>query len=603
MKMKSWVFAEIVLVVFLLSVPTLTFATECSGEIEFCKAVNATQSRDTPPVSCIDKFPDNAVPADIQSGYALLEISNANLGSVAIAVFTDPSGRELEYPFEYWGKNYPTWYEVVSLPVQELRETPGAWTFTYYVKSSNNPQKRELCSSTFVVGGGGGPTLDIDGIWKDTGQSITFYVQTYTTGSAVVIATKDLADFYVFMDSNVGDGIDVGDLANKGHHLTVSFSNSAHATADLRLSGSALQSYSIAKKNGIPTNPSNHGIWKTPACGDATMNYYIQTYDAGSAIVVGTADLSDFYVFMDSDFSDGIDADELSGKPYHLSMSFASGGSDDALDRCVNAPVRGSQGSTSASCNLLGTGSRPSTLTNSVGMTFKYIPPGTFTMGSPTNELGRYRDETQHQVTLTQGFYMQTTEITQGQWKTVMGTNPSYFTSCGINCPVEQVSWDDVQTFISKMNQRGDGTYRLPTEAEWEYAARAGSTTAFANGDITELECGYDPNLAAMGWYCYNSGDVDFNFATRPVAQKQHNAWGLYDMHGNVWEWCQDWYGDYPTGLAIDPTGPSSSYHSDLVVRGGGWSYEARNCRSAVRGRTWSSPDYGTGARLVRSYP
>jgi len=231
--------------------------------------------------------------------------------------------------------------------------------------------------------------------------------------------------------------------------------------------------------------------------------------------------------------------------------------------------------------------------TNSLGMTFKLIPAGTFTMGSPTNELGRNYDETQHQVTLTQFYYMQTTEVTQGQWRAVTGSNPSYFSSCGDDCPVEQVSWDDVQSFISALNNLGQGTYRLPTEAEWEYAARAGSTTAFANGGITELYCGYDPNLDAMGWYCYNA-----SFTTHPVGLKQPNDWGLYDMHGNVWEWCQDLYGDYPSSAVTDPTGPSSG--SDRVLRGGGWYFYAGDCRSANRGSSDPSDRNGyDGFRLV----
>ncbi len=166
-------------------------------------------------------------------------------------------------------------------------------------------------------------------------------------------------------------------------------------------------------------------------------------------------------------------------------------------------------------------------------MDFVLIKAGTFMMGSPEDEEGRYYKEIQHQVILTQDYYMQTTELTQGQWEAVMGSNPSNFYNCGSNCPVEKVSWNDIQAFIEKLNQRGEGIYRLPTEAEWEYAARAGSTTAFANGGITERGCSYDANLDAMGWY-YGNAD-----GTHPVAQKLPNAWGLYDMHGNVWEWCQ----------------------------------------------------------------
>jgi len=234
------------------------------------------------------------------------------------------------------------------------------------------------------------------------------------------------------------------------------------------------------------------------------------------------------------------------------------------------------------------------TYTNSLGQTFKLIPAGTFTMGSPPNEPGRINNETQHQVTLTKSFYMQTTEVTQSQWQAVMGSNPSYFSGCS-TCPVEKVSWDDVQSYINKMNLRGEGTYSLPTEAQWEYAARAGSTTAFANGGITEAGCGHDPNLDAMGWYCGNSGKK-----AHPVAQKTPNAWGLYDMSGNVYEWCQDWYGNYPSSSVTDPTGPSSG--SVRVLRGGSWDIDARYCRSADRDA--DTPGYrgnNLGFRLART--
>ncbi|MBF0379328.1 MAG: DUF1566 domain-containing protein [Desulfamplus sp.] len=233
--------------------------------------------------------------------------------------------------------------------------------------------------------------------------------------------------------------------------------------------------------------------------------------------------------------------------------------------------------------------------TNSLSMTFNLIPAGTFTMGSPSDELGRYDDETQHQVTLTKSYYMQTTEVTQAQWKVVMGSNPSYFSSCGDNCPVEQVSWDDVQTFINKLNAKGEGTYSLPTEAQWEYAARAGSTTAFANGGITQTSCG-DANLDAIGWYCLNNS-VN---RTEQVAQKSPNAWGLYDMHGNVWEWCHDWYESYPHTFVADPIGPESG--SYRVLRGGGWFLGATLCRSACRGSNFPYYQYyDVGFRLVYS--
>jgi len=208
--------------------------------------------------------------------------------------------------------------------------------------------------------------------------------------------------------------------------------------------------------------------------------------------------------------------------------------------------------------------------TNSLGMKFVLMPAGTFMMGSPSDEDGRDDDERRHRVTISQPFYMQTTEVTQGQWRAVMGNDPSHFNSCGDNCPVEQVSWDDVQAFIRRLNNReGAGRYRLPTEAQWEYACRAGSTTRFCFGDD-------ESRLGDYAWYDRNSGR-----RTHSVAQKKPNAWGLYDMHGNVWEWCADWYDAYPSGHVTDPTGPSSG--SDRVYRGGSWLGYARLCRSAIR--------------------
>lgn len=232
--------------------------------------------------------------------------------------------------------------------------------------------------------------------------------------------------------------------------------------------------------------------------------------------------------------------------------------------------------------------------TNSLGMSFAGIPSGTFTMGSPEDERGRdgaTGRETQHQVTLTQGYYMQTTEVTQGQWEAVMGSNPSFWHTCGDNCPVEQVSWDEAQSFITQMNMRGEGTYALPTEAQWEYAARAGSTTALANGDITE-QYNDDPNLDVMGWYDFNSTK------THPVGLKQANAWGLYDIYGNVMEWCEDWDGPYLADPATDPKGPSSG--NGRILRGGDWDKAPKDCRSAARDHWYQDKGYSsTGFRLV----
>ena len=220
---------------------------------------------------------------------------------------------------------------------------------------------------------------------------------------------------------------------------------------------------------------------------------------------------------------------------------------------------------------------------------FALIPAGTFTMGSPSSEPGRDIDETQHPVTISRPFYMQTTEVTQGQWKRVMGNNPSSFGGCGDDCPVEKVSWNDVQEFILKLNSmEGTDKYRLPTEAQWEYAARAGTTTRFYTGDN-------DDDLSRAGWHEGNSGSK-----TQPVGKRMPNAWGLYDMHGNVWEWVQDWKKDYPSGSVTDPEGPSSG--SGRVGRGGSWPSRVRDCRSAVRYRDDPGDRLGdVGFRLLRT--
>jgi formylglycine-generating enzyme required for sulfatase activity len=191
-------------------------------------------------------------------------------------------------------------------------------------------------------------------------------------------------------------------------------------------------------------------------------------------------------------------------------------------------------------------------------------------MGSPTTEEGRKDDEYQHQVTLSRLFYIQTTEVTVGQWRLVMGNNPSYSPGCD-DCPVDNVSWVDAQEFIGHLNAKeGANYYRLPTEAEWEYSSRAGSNTAYCFGSSTS-------QLGNYAWYNENS-----EYKKHPVGRKRPNAWGLYDMHGNAWEWCQDWYGDYPLGSVTDPDGPSTG--SDRVFRGGHWlSLYASYCRSASR--------------------
>ena len=234
------------------------------------------------------------------------------------------------------------------------------------------------------------------------------------------------------------------------------------------------------------------------------------------------------------------------------------------------------------------------TFTNSLGMSFKQLPSGTFTMGSPETELSRLANETQHQVTLSESFYMQTTEVTQGQWVAVMGSNPSEFSICGNDCPVETVPISDIEQFILTLNNYGEGVYSLPTEAQWEYACRAGTETAFANGEITTA-MGFDPNLEQISWYRENSGGTP-----QPVAQKNPNDWGLYDMHGNVYEWTSDWYASEYGGDAIDPTGPLSG--TNRVVRGGGWAQYPESMRCAARVNSTPSGllGGGLGFRLIR---
>ena len=219
---------------------------------------------------------------------------------------------------------------------------------------------------------------------------------------------------------------------------------------------------------------------------------------------------------------------------------------------------------------------------NSIGMEFKLLPGGTFTMGEGGEA---------HKVTLTKPFGLGVYEVTQQQYEKVMGKNPSKFKAP--QNPVEQVIWNDAVEFCRKLSdlpsEKSRGyVYRLPTEAEWEYACRAGTTTKYSFGDSKS-------ELGGYAWYDENSGG-----RTHPVGEKKPNGWGLYDMHGNVWEWCQDWHDDYPSGSATDPTGAASG--SLRVSRGGSWFNSSGLCRSAIRG--WSTPDdrfNSLGFRVLRS--
>ncbi|OQX06390.1 MAG: hypothetical protein BWK73_30985 [Thiothrix lacustris] len=230
---------------------------------------------------------------------------------------------------------------------------------------------------------------------------------------------------------------------------------------------------------------------------------------------------------------------------------------------------------------------------------FRWIEPGTFLMGSPESEAERYDDEVQHQVTLTQGFWLADTTVTQAQWQAVMGNNPSYFSDNPDN-PVEQVSWNDIQDFLQKLNVLIPSLEaKLPTEAQWEYACRAGTTTPFSFGDnITPEQVNYDGNNP------YAGGKKGlYRKKTVPVKSLPANPWGLFEMHGNVWEWCQDvWQEKLPASPVTDPEGVAEGDKAGVerVIRGGSWNNFGRGCRSASR--DWLGPVYrlyDSGFRLI----
>ncbi|MBF0108379.1 MAG: formylglycine-generating enzyme family protein [Magnetococcales bacterium] len=224
-------------------------------------------------------------------------------------------------------------------------------------------------------------------------------------------------------------------------------------------------------------------------------------------------------------------------------------------------------------------------------MEFVQIPPGCFQMGSPKTDKDRDDDEGPVHKVCVDAFWMGRYEVTQKQWKAVMGTNPSYFASCGDECPVEQVSWEDAQDFIRKLDKQQDGcTYRLPTEAEWEYACRSGGKN--------ETYCGGN-DVNRVAWDRTNSENTTYR-----VGGKAPNGLGLYDMSGNVWEWVSDWYDGkfYANSPRDNPKGPSSG--SARVGRGGGWDSNPANVRSAYRNYDGPGSRYsGLGFRLSRTCP
>ena len=214
------------------------------------------------------------------------------------------------------------------------------------------------------------------------------------------------------------------------------------------------------------------------------------------------------------------------------------------------------------------------------------IPAGSFEMGSTESNV----EKPVHRVKLP-GFLLSRTEVTQGQWQAVMGSNPSHFKQCGADCPVENISWNDAQEFARKLSAKTGKNYRLPSESEWEYAARAGSSSKWSFGDD-------ESQLGPHAWFRANSG-----YNTHPVAQKRANAFGLYDMHGNAWEWVQDnWHENYQGAPADGSAWVSGGEQWPRVLRGGAWNDDPRDLRSANRLR--SAPggrNDDTGLRIART--
>jgi formylglycine-generating enzyme required for sulfatase activity len=230
-------------------------------------------------------------------------------------------------------------------------------------------------------------------------------------------------------------------------------------------------------------------------------------------------------------------------------------------------------------------------ITNSLGMRLRLVPAGSYMMGAvPGDDEADDDEKPQHRVEITKAFYIGVYEVTQAQYEAVVGVNPSYFK--GDRRPVECVSWNDAVEFCRKLSQREGVTYHLPTEAEWEYACRAGSTTKYYWGDS-------DSNIGSYAWYGFDKGNAGVE--THEVGSKTPNAWELYDMSGNVLEWCSDWFDEnyYNSSPRQDPRGPSSG--SSRVRRGGCWNLNAWVVRSSLR--YWGTPDGGyhdSGFRVVR---
>ena len=314
-----------------------------------------------------------------------------------------------------------------------------------------------------------------------------------------------------------------------------------------------------------------------------TGEYWVYVVDGTKKLKVMHNNYAPLYI----DFSNYPEQRLEGGRTYVLILVGVNSGNADKADQAE------SLSSSSAASNALSSDNKSSAFANVLpitvnGITFNMIKVdgGTFTMGAtPEQENPHQFEEPTHQVTLS-SYYIGETEVTQELWKAVMGNKPSNFK--GDNLPVENVSWEDSQTFIGKLNDLTGKRFRLPTEAEWEYAARGGKRS-------NHTQYSGSSNIDDVAWYSGNSGSK-----THPVKTKKPNEFGLYDMSGNVNEWCQDWYGSYSSNAQTNPTGPDSG--SYRVFRGGTWSIFGWFCRSSFRGN--SSPGYrgyGLGFRLALS--
>jgi sulfatase modifying factor 1 len=219
------------------------------------------------------------------------------------------------------------------------------------------------------------------------------------------------------------------------------------------------------------------------------------------------------------------------------------------------------------------------------GIELVFLPAGSFLMGSPAEEAGREGQEVLHLVEITRPFYLGRFEVTQKQWQTVMGTQPSHFSACGEDCPVEGVSYSEIQDFLAKLSASSGELFRLPTEAEWEFACRAGTSSPYSSGEkLTLAAANFDARLEDEG---------TFRGAPTPVGTFAPNPWGLYDMHGNVWEWCADWHCPYAEENIQDPIGHCDS--GLRVIRGGSWYYGSDSARCGLR---YTHPPHLSGPSL-----